>query len=470
MASDASIQSRTRWDAKAPRAIEKRRDLTIQCQSDFRARFKVQALDVFLIPPDFGSQLYGWYKDHIRSSETSEDNSEVAGERTLPFADDVLLRDEAITPNPKAQYEQLQKAKRAPGPLFRFPPESKRRRKASPTTSSDTSHSDTVFTPTARGDKKLISDGDNSHETTASTSPEPATPRSQISPKGSRRSLIPQRPVQTLLSSPSDDNYGRSLLDEIRTRPKSLPNSWDETHPADKMIIRLKQEGEHWQAIARRWNEITGSSDTQGHVEWRYQHMKMRLGLFSEDAIEKLLGSAVATKSGSSASPLLGEKPGDGLGNRSDCATEMSFERELEASDVLSVKQKAMKPAKPLFVNDRKRQKLAQKGSLRQSDIHPKLETPSIPMATKQDNHTTSDSHLQGGGRRERCGTTDSNVASPIGRSKWLRLTFPTRKDSIQKILAASSAHQQRESLASDAIMTALSTSGPHPSRDRSHR
>lgn len=39
---------------------------------------------------------------------------------------------------------------------------------------------------------------------------------------------------------------------------QTLPCSWNEAHPADKMMFYMRQEGAKWKDIARKWRGLTG--------------------------------------------------------------------------------------------------------------------------------------------------------------------------------------------------------------------
>ncbi|KAL9100354.1 MAG: hypothetical protein Q9163_004261 [Psora crenata] len=101
---------------------------------------------------------------------------------------------------------------------------------------------------------------------------------------------------------------------------KGLPESWDQAYPADKMIICMKEEGHSWRAIVRKWHKMTGDHSTPGNLRARYIRLKRKLGLMTDDDMERVLiiEATARSKSNGQGMDIAGS---EAEGNSSDGAT-----------------------------------------------------------------------------------------------------------------------------------------------------
>ena len=66
---------------------------------------------------------------------------------------------------------------------------------------------------------------------------------------------------------------------------------------ADKMMFCMRQENQGFKVIAQKWKEMTGHSDGYGHLEYRFRQLKHKLGLTTDEDIERVLVAEATARS-----------------------------------------------------------------------------------------------------------------------------------------------------------------------------
>ena len=246
--------------------------LVARCQSDFHSRLSLNGPDMFLIPPDIGSQLYDWYEQNCRSIEGDDEDLDIT---PLPFELQVYNKEEVRLNRGAGKETRPSRKKRLQSPYSLVLQTPKRRKRTTSPISSDLSNIESVFSPLEQRGESATSDDSGDHPSIKIT-PE-SIPLQQEEP--SPEALPATRAIPLFPSQPSNDIFDESPVIQRRTRPASFPLSWEDAHEADKMIVRSRQDNQSWSTVAHRWKDITGHIDHVGHLAWRYENLKKRLGL-----------------------------------------------------------------------------------------------------------------------------------------------------------------------------------------------
>ena len=259
-----------------------------ECQAHFRQRLKLESPDVYLVPPDFGSELLGWWREK-RNRQPSTAGSRDAGGSSTELDNRLKRESEDPTPIVRATEHSSRGLKRPfPPPILKQ--EKSKRSKASPEVSSAASEVESVFSMREQRHGSTSSEIAHSEVQSGGTSPQHVT----FKRKSDFVNPIPSNPNLARLLAPdcsNDDSEFLELADATKTRPVEMPTAWEKAHPADKMLFRMGREDQDWKVIARRWTEITGHNDKPRHLKWRYEVIQNTMGLQDLQGIEDFSGA-----------------------------------------------------------------------------------------------------------------------------------------------------------------------------------
>ena len=267
--------------------------------NDYQAEHGSQAVKA---TGDLGSHLYRWYlkqtdtesyvylpeDDSIRPSDLPSVKS------AFKFAADDVNTQLA---NPKTVMRERPQ---------RYEPtvtngQISKRRKLSLSSSPTTSNAEMVFSPTQHSNHSATSRTDSVSSRISIAASNTKKPSSQAHqdphppyPATVRASI--QSPIPSL--SPVNDDFGSKPICHGRSKPQEIseaPNTWDDTHAADKMMIAMRQD-HNWEQIAEKWKQWTGNSDSAGHLQWRYKMLKKKLAIVTDADFRRLLKKDVASR------------------------------------------------------------------------------------------------------------------------------------------------------------------------------
>ena len=268
-----------------------------------------------LIPPNWGSELYAWLSQHDAdggySSETEDSDEESVEEDCQTDVSQCMDTSKVVTRGWAVFDASVCDVKTS----IVSRPTINESYKPSISRSSEIG-AEAVFTPPS-----------HSHGCGTDTSEDASSKKTELMPNDEdtqTQRLRKEKPPGTLSAhavaramrkfdktSVRDKAFRPVPYDASGLRPHGYPETWAQAHPADKMIICMKEENHSWRAIGQRWREITGHDDVMETLKWRYRMLKRSLGLKTDEDVERVLMAEAMARSNSHSKSILNADPND---------------------------------------------------------------------------------------------------------------------------------------------------------------
>lgn len=252
--------------------------------NDYQAEHGLQTTE------DLGAHLYRWY---LKQTDTES--------YVVPSEDD-SIRPSDLPPvksafNFTAHNVNTQSANPKTGTREgpqRYEGPISKRRKLSSSSSPTTSNAEMVFSPTQHSNHSMTSRADSVSSKISVPASNTGKPSSQAhqdehSPHLATVRASNQTPISSL--SLMNDSLCSKFICQGKSKPQEIseaPNTWDDTHAADKMMIAMRQD-HNFEQIAEKWKQWTGNSDSAGHLQWRYKMLKKKLAIVTDADFRRLL-------------------------------------------------------------------------------------------------------------------------------------------------------------------------------------
>ncbi|KAL9632273.1 MAG: hypothetical protein Q9164_005418 [Protoblastenia rupestris] len=307
-----------------------------------------------LIPPNWGSELYAWLRQHDVdgdfSPETEDSDEGSVEEDCQTDVSQCINASKGVTRGWAAFDASVCDVEISIVPR----PTINESYKPSISRSSE-SGAEAVFTPPS-----------HSHGCHTDASEDASSKKTEITPNNEdtrTQRLRQETPTGTLSAhavaramgkckktSVRDKAFRPVSYDASRPRPHGYPEAWAQAHPADKMIICMKEENHSWRAIGQRWQEITGHDDAMETLKWRYRMLKRNLGLKTDEDIERVLMAEAMARFNSHSKGILNANPKNqgALRRGITRARDGSFAKSNYPSSTISVQEPSFPNVDPL--------------------------------------------------------------------------------------------------------------------------
>ena len=252
------------------------------------------------IAPNWGSELFTWLREHDKTSDIEDSDDSDDGSRSGSHLAGGFHGADLEVDASRALEPLESSTRRLSLESSGMPDAAAHQLRHASGSSSNVSSSDPVFTPTTarcQSDSSVAADGSDDVGVPSGPNGGYAQTRDLRNQKEAFATagteLADPSPVEVLRKP----HHGSLSYDLSGSLPYGYPTSWDQAHPADKMIVCMRAEDHSWREIEQRWRDMTGKNDNRGYLESRYRRLKKKTGLLTDEDLERVLIAEATARS-----------------------------------------------------------------------------------------------------------------------------------------------------------------------------